>query len=356
MRLCWRLAEHLGQAHRGHPARGDHVGQHRPRPHRRELVDVAHQHQLGPGGQRLDQVGGQPHVEHRGLVDDQHVGLDGALDVAGEAAVGRAPLEQPVQGARPAGRSSRTGAWPPARSAPPAPPPARPAPGCRRCRARWWSCRRPGPPVMTTTWLRSTCRIASACWRASSSLASRLVGPQGRLDDVVGQGQRGGRVGQPHEARRHRPLGPVQRRIEHPACRRRAGSSATSPARASRSMAGSEQLGSTSRRWAASSTSRGCGARSSGRSPRPRRARGGPPPPAGRRRPGRCPAPSPACRPTGSRCPTRRRRAGRGSREPGRWLTRRTPVDACGEGGRDAVALQKDHHPARSRAGGPTPP
>ena len=31
----------------------------------------------------------------------------------------------------------------------------------------------PGPPVITTTWLRSTWRIASACCRASTRFASR---------------------------------------------------------------------------------------------------------------------------------------------------------------------------------------
>ncbi len=92
-----RLAEDLGQADHRHRAGRDHVAQHRARTDRRQLIDVADQAQARRRRQRGDQVGGQPHVEHRRLVDDQQVDLERAVGAAAEAPLVRPPLEQPVQ-------------------------------------------------------------------------------------------------------------------------------------------------------------------------------------------------------------------------------------------------------------------
>ena len=55
IRLCGRLAEHLGQPDHRHRARRDDVGQHLPGPDRGQLVDVADQDQRRPWRHRLEQ-------------------------------------------------------------------------------------------------------------------------------------------------------------------------------------------------------------------------------------------------------------------------------------------------------------
>ena len=62
--------------------RRDDVGQHGPRPDRRQLIDVPHQDQAGPRRQGLDQLVHEDDVEHRRLIDDQQVHVERILLVA----------------------------------------------------------------------------------------------------------------------------------------------------------------------------------------------------------------------------------------------------------------------------------
>ena len=78
-----RLAEHLGQAHHRHGARGDDVAQNLPRPHRGQLVDIAHNQQRGSVGDRRHQRTHQYDVDHRRLVDHQQIAIEGAVTVTG---------------------------------------------------------------------------------------------------------------------------------------------------------------------------------------------------------------------------------------------------------------------------------
>ena len=92
------LPEHLGQAHHGHSAGCDDVGQHLPRPNRRKLVDVADDQQRGMVGHRLQQRLHQHDIDHGGLVDDQQVAVERVVVAAFEAAALGVDLEQPVDG------------------------------------------------------------------------------------------------------------------------------------------------------------------------------------------------------------------------------------------------------------------
>ena len=99
-----RLAEHLLKFEGGRRARGDQVGQHRARAHRRQLEDIAHQDQVGRKRQGLDQVAHEQGIDHGGLVHDQRLGLQGFVLVALEAPFGQVEAQQLVQGGRrPAG-------------------------------------------------------------------------------------------------------------------------------------------------------------------------------------------------------------------------------------------------------------
>ncbi len=55
---------------------------------------------MGTVGARVEQCGGELSVEHGRLVDDDEVGLDGILRVAGEGSRRSLRRQQPVQGAR----------------------------------------------------------------------------------------------------------------------------------------------------------------------------------------------------------------------------------------------------------------
>ena len=91
-----RLAEHLGQAHHRHRARGDDVGQHLAGPHRGQLIDVAHDQQRGPVGNSRHQRTHQHDVDHRSLVDHQQIAIERVLRVAPEPAIPGVDLEQAV--------------------------------------------------------------------------------------------------------------------------------------------------------------------------------------------------------------------------------------------------------------------
>ena len=91
------LAEHLGQAHRGQRLPRPEIAQDRAGADRGQLVGVAHEQELRAVGDGLQQVVEEDDVDHRGLVDDDQVGLELAVGVALEEALLRAELEEPVQ-------------------------------------------------------------------------------------------------------------------------------------------------------------------------------------------------------------------------------------------------------------------
>ena len=62
------------------------------------MVLIADQHQARAGGQSRDQIRTQPDVDHGRLVDHQQIGVERALGVAPEHALGGPPFEQAVQG------------------------------------------------------------------------------------------------------------------------------------------------------------------------------------------------------------------------------------------------------------------
>ena len=92
------LPENLGEAHDGHRAGGDDVGQHLSRSDRRQLVDVTHDQEGGIIRHRLHQRLHQHDIDHGGLVDDQQVTVELVIAVALEAAALRVDLKQPVDG------------------------------------------------------------------------------------------------------------------------------------------------------------------------------------------------------------------------------------------------------------------
>ena len=92
------LPENLGEAHDGHRARGDDVGQHLSRSDRWQLVDVADDQERGIVRHRLHQRLHQHDIDHGGLVDDQQVAVELVVAVAFEAAALRVDLKEPVDG------------------------------------------------------------------------------------------------------------------------------------------------------------------------------------------------------------------------------------------------------------------
>ncbi|CAN4049907.1 Aminotransferase class V domain-containing protein, partial [Dysosmobacter welbionis] len=74
-----RLAEHLPEEHRLHPAAADQVGEHVSRPHGGQLVRIPHQHQPGAGPQGPQQSGKQRQVHHGHLIHDHRVRLQRLL-------------------------------------------------------------------------------------------------------------------------------------------------------------------------------------------------------------------------------------------------------------------------------------
>jgi len=102
--LCG-LAEHFAQAHHGNRGRADDVGQDLPGAHRGELIDVAHQEQRGPRRYGLEQSMQDRHIDHRTLVGDQQVAVEGILLIPGEATAARIHSQQTVNRLRfPLGR------------------------------------------------------------------------------------------------------------------------------------------------------------------------------------------------------------------------------------------------------------
>ena len=96
IRLLRRLAEHLGQPHHRHRAGGDDVGQHLARPHRGQLVDIAHDQQRGLVGNRRQQRPHQHDIHHRRLVDHEQAAVQWVVHTAAEPAGPGVDLEQAV--------------------------------------------------------------------------------------------------------------------------------------------------------------------------------------------------------------------------------------------------------------------
>ena len=92
------LAEHLREPRHRHRAAVDHISQHLAGPHRRQLVDIAHQQQGGIRREGVQQGGHQGHIHHRGLIHHQQVGLQRQLGVAPEPVGSGVELQQPVDG------------------------------------------------------------------------------------------------------------------------------------------------------------------------------------------------------------------------------------------------------------------
>ena len=106
------LAENLGEGDGRHHAAPDQVVQHVPRPHRGQLIRVAHQHQPAVPPQRRQQRRHQGYVHHGRLVYNDRVRLQGVVLVFGKGKLSRIGvqlgLQQPVDGGgvRPARRWS----------------------------------------------------------------------------------------------------------------------------------------------------------------------------------------------------------------------------------------------------------
>ncbi len=84
---------------------GDQVLQNGPRANRGQLIDIAHQKEVRIGPQTASDLVHQPQVNHRGLVDDQHL----LLHLLGSAsAIGPADAQVTVHSGRGAtGRGSQ---------------------------------------------------------------------------------------------------------------------------------------------------------------------------------------------------------------------------------------------------------
>ena len=90
------LPEHLGQPHDRHGPGADDVGQHLPGPDGGQLVDIADDEQRRVVGRRFHQRLHQHDVDHRGLVDDQQIAIEGIVGVALEPAGLGIDLQQPM--------------------------------------------------------------------------------------------------------------------------------------------------------------------------------------------------------------------------------------------------------------------
>ena len=88
-----RLSKNLGQAHGRHRVGGDDIGEHVAGPDRWELVDVSDEQKCGVSGDRRGHGRDQIGVEHRRLVDDEHIELERVVLVSLESTFLDAVLE-----------------------------------------------------------------------------------------------------------------------------------------------------------------------------------------------------------------------------------------------------------------------
>ena len=128
-----RLAEDVGEEHGRHAAGGDELGERLARPHRRQLIGVADEHDVGPGAHRPEQRDHQLQVGHRALVDDQQVAFQRRVLIASRPLAGH-PARAPSGRSSPGPRSTRSSGSPRGRSARPASPwPPTRSPYARSC-------------------------------------------------------------------------------------------------------------------------------------------------------------------------------------------------------------------------------
>ena len=90
------LPEHLGQSHYGHSARADDVGQHLPRSDGWQLVDIADDQQRRVVWRRFHERLHQHDIDHRGLVDDEQIAIEGIVSVAFEPTAPGIDLQEPM--------------------------------------------------------------------------------------------------------------------------------------------------------------------------------------------------------------------------------------------------------------------
>ena len=94
------LAEDRRQADGRDTRDSQEVLQDRPRPHRGQLIRVAHQEERGGEGNRLEQVVGEQDIDHGRLIHDHEVGLQRIPGVPLEPPFARVPFQQPMERAR----------------------------------------------------------------------------------------------------------------------------------------------------------------------------------------------------------------------------------------------------------------
>ena len=90
------LPEHLGEAHHRYSARADDVGQHLPGSDGRQLIDISNDQQRCVIGNCSHKRLHQQDVDHRRLVDDEQIAIEGIISVAFEPAAFGIHLKQPV--------------------------------------------------------------------------------------------------------------------------------------------------------------------------------------------------------------------------------------------------------------------
>ena len=190
---------------------GEQVAQDFAGADRGELVDVADQQQMRSLGDRLDQLVGQDHVHHRGLIDHDQIGVQRVVAVVSGVAAGL-QLQQPVNGERLVAGQLRQ-------------PLGGPAGGRDQHHGGVLGRRelddertvkllpQPGPPVSTATLLVSA-SVTASCWPAARSWPVWLCSQPSALSPVhLGERRQPLLAGvqQVQQAARERALGAVKR-------------------------------------------------------------------------------------------------------------------------------------------------
>ncbi|MDV7390714.1 hypothetical protein RZS08_05140, partial [Arthrospira platensis SPKY1] len=103
------LAKHLREPYHRHRARPEDVGEHTARPDRGKLVHIPDHHQRGARRHRLEEVSGQGHVDHAGLVNHEDIALQRLASGSLEAGLVGVVLKKSVNGlGLPPGRLGQT--------------------------------------------------------------------------------------------------------------------------------------------------------------------------------------------------------------------------------------------------------
>ena len=97
---CWACRKILVSRTTGSVCPREQVAQHLAGADRGQLVHVPDQQQVRPRRYRLDQLVGQDHVDHRGLVHDDQVGVEWRGSASNSGLPARPQLQQAVDGGR----------------------------------------------------------------------------------------------------------------------------------------------------------------------------------------------------------------------------------------------------------------